>query len=290
MTKKRWATALFAAGASVLPSLAVAPSLDPRRALDEMARAAASVRDYTMTLVTQEWDHGALGPPQTLMSKWARPFQVYFKRLCAPHKGREILFSPGWNEGRLKVSLHTWPLNVSLNIDPHGSLAMGGTHHPVNETSMIYLIDVVLENFEKADAKGDATVEDLGPETILGRICDRVRLRARWSSTSWKLAPGETLWDAVKRFDIAMAPLLHANAALGWETPSDAKAGQTISIPGYYAARVDLWIDRELRLPLRAEIFDGDDALFERFEHRDLRVNVGLGPIDFSPSNPEYEF
>jgi hypothetical protein len=30
--------------------------------------------------------------------------------------------------------------------------------------------------------------------------------------------------------------------------------------------------------------------MFERFEHRDLRVNVGLGPKAFSPANPAYRF
>jgi hypothetical protein len=43
-------------------------------------------------------------------------------------------------------------------------------------------------------------------------------------------------------------------------------------------------------LPLRAEIYDERGVIFERFEHRDLRVNVGLGPQDFSPRNPEYKF
>ena len=290
MNKKTLAAAAVAGLAAFWPSAANAPAVGARRTLDEMAHAAAAVRDYTMTLITQEWDHGTLGPPQTLATKWARPFQVYYKRLCEPHKGREVLFSPDWNEGRLKVSLHTWPVKVSVNIDPHGTLAMEGTHHPVDETSMVYLVDAVLGNFAKADQNGDATVEDLGPETILGRPCDRIRLQARWSTTTRVLGPKETLWDVSRTADIPMAPLLHANAAMGWETPSDAKPGQKVTIPRYYGARVDLWIDQEMRLPLRAEIYDGNDAMFERFEHRDLKVNVGLRPIDFSPTNPQYKF
>jgi len=31
-------------------------------------------------------------------------------------------------------------------------------------------------------------------------------------------------------------------------------------------------------------------VMFERFEHKDLKINVGLGPMDFSPQNPEYKF
>jgi hypothetical protein len=263
---------------------------DPRHALDAMGRAIHGLRDYTMTLVSQEMNGDRLGPEQTLAAKWARPFKVYYKRLCEPHKGREILYAAGWNEGRLKVSLHTWPKNIKLNLDPRGEMAMGGTRHPVDETSIVYLVNVVLENFRRADRRGEAIAEDLGNETILDRPCRRLRLRTTQTITLHTLGPKETLWDVQKRFDVAMAPLLQENRAQGWETPGDARGGEVVRIPKYYAAKVDLWIDRQLDLPIRAEIYDGDGVLFERFEHRDLRVNVGLSDVDFSPKNPEYKF
>jgi hypothetical protein len=104
------------------------------------------------------------------------------------------------------------------------------------------------------------------------------------------MSRGETLWDVEHKFGTGMAPILHQNRDRNWATPGDAKPGQTIRVPRYYAARIDLWIDDALSLPLRAEIFDEHGAMFECFEHRDLRVNVGLGPIDFSPANPAYKF
>lgn len=290
MTVRRAVVAFAALVALSRPFYATTTSIEARSVLDAMGRAAARLHDYTMTLVSQEWDGDRLGSPQTLLTKWARPFQVYYKRLCEPHKGREILFSPGWNNGKLKVSLHLWPKHISLNLDPHGALAMGGTHHPVDQTSIVYLVGTILDNLRKADADGLATVEDLPPETILGRPCDRVRITAPWKTDPYTIRPGETLWTIAARSGLAMAPLMHANRALGWQTPSDAKPGQTIQVPRYYAARIDLWIDRDLMLPLRAEIYDGDGNMFERFEHRDLRVNVGLGPLDFSPANPAYSF
>ncbi len=266
------------------------PAGDPKQILGLMARAAEDVRDYTMLLVTQEWKGNALAPATTLVAKWARPFKFYYKRLTAPHLGREILFSEGWNVDQLKVSLHAWPVNVGININPHGALAMADTSHPVEETSLVYLVNVVIDNFHRADARGEALTEDLGDETILGRPCHRVRMFTMQSATPHTLARGESLWDVEKAFDSAMAPLMHENRNLGWATPSDAKPGQTIRVPRYYASRIDLWIDEDLALPLRAEIYDAAGAMFERFEHRDLRVNVGLGPKDFSPTNPDYKF
>jgi hypothetical protein len=282
--------ALAAASAGPGAPDASTAAVDPRQILNAMARAVDGVRDYTMTLISQEWRGDGMGPAETLATKWARPFRVYFKRLSEPHIGREILFAPGWNSDKLKVSVHAWPINLRVNLNPHGDLAMTDCKHPVDESTLIYLVESVLGNFRRAEERGEAMAENQGRETILGRSCHRVRILTSQSVTPYTLLPGETLWDVEKRFDAAIAPLLHANRDLGWTTPGDARPGQTIRVPRYYAARIDLWIDDALSLPLVAEIYDERGAIFERFEHRDLRVNVGLGPQDFSPGNPAYSF
>lgn len=291
--RRRFPLILIAAAmgvAAAAPTRGSVATGDPRQILSTMASAVEGVHDYTMTLVTQEWKGNGLAPAATLIAKWARPFKFYYKRLTAPHLGREILFNEGWNDDRLKVSLHAWPVNIGVNINPHGELAMADTGHPVEETSLVYFVHVVFDNFRRAEARGEAMTEDLGDEVILGRRCHRIRMLTMQSVTAHTLAKGESLWDVEKTFATEMAPLMHENRKLGWATPSDAKPGQTIHVPRYYAARIDLWIDEVLQLPLRAEIYDASGAMFERFEHRDLKVNVGLDAKDFSPSNPEYKF
>jgi hypothetical protein len=51
-------------------------------------------------------------------------------------------------------------------------------------------------------------------------------------------------------------------------------------LPG--ARRVDIWIDRELRLPLKIEVRDGGGTLLERHRFKDLRLNVGLTDETFT--------
>jgi outer membrane lipoprotein-sorting protein len=281
--------AAFAIAAGGGPAAGMVAS-DPRALLVAMAHAADGVRDYTMTLVSQEWDGDEMGPAETLATKWARPSRIYYKRLSPPHLGREILFADGWNDGKLKVGVHAWPVDLGINLNPHGDLAMAEAKHPVDESSLIYLIGMVLEDFRRAETRGEAIAEYAGAETILGRDCHRIRILTAQSVITYTLGRGESLWDVEKKFAGAMAPLLHENRAYGWTAPGDAKSGQTIRVPRYYAARIDLWIDDTLSLPLRAEIYDDRGTMFERFEHRDLRVNVGLGPTDFSPKNPAYRF
>ena len=105
--------AAAARGDTTVPSRPIAPvppgalprdtSSSARALLLAMGAAVAEVRDYTMTLVKQEWDDKALGSEETLVSKWARPCSVYFKRLSPPHLGREILYVNGWNSDQPSV-------------------------------------------------------------------------------------------------------------------------------------------------------------------------------------------
>lgn len=57
-----------------------------------------------------------------------------------------------------------------------------------------------------------------------------------------------------------------------------------------------LWVDRETNLPIRCEVFGfpakpGEEApLMEEYSYTNLRINIGLGDIDFDRSNPSYQF
>ncbi len=59
---------------------------------------------------------------------------------------------------------------------------------------------------------------------------------------------------------------------------------------GYFCARLGLAIDRELGLPVRAQIYEWDGNLVGDYAYTDLRVNPGLAPQEFDPANPAYQF
>jgi hypothetical protein len=49
-------------------------------------------------------------------------------------------------------------------------------------------------------------------------------------------------------------------------------------------------IDTELQLPIGAAFYDEADALIERYSYSDVKLNVGLTPLDFSRENTAYRF
>ncbi len=58
----------------------------------------------------------------------------------------------------------------------------------------------------------------------------------------------------------------------------------------YYTSRMICHIDKELLLPIGAAFYDENDVLFERYSYSNVRLNVGLTPLDFSRENKTYRF
>jgi hypothetical protein len=262
---------------------------DPFALLEAMARATAQVQDYTTTLVKQERFGDELEPEQKILIKWARPFRMYSKMLEGVNPGQEVLFVRGWNRDRLRAHKGSFP-DITVSLDPRGRLAMAHSHHPMGEGSLPHLVDLVLANAREARRRGEGSLRLIGEESLFGRPCHKLEAATPSDFTTDTVGRGETLWEVAARHGAEMYAVLRANRDQGWARAGDASRGDRVRVPRYYAGRVLLWIDDATSLPLKAEIFDHDGVLYERYEHRDLAVNVGLGPLDFDPQNPAYDF
>ncbi len=263
--------------------------LDPVAVLESMGEAADRVRDYTMTLVRQEVMGGKLQPERTAIEKWSRPYRLYLKDVAGPDAGQEVLFVRGRNGDRLRAHRGRFP-DLTVSLDPEGSWAMAHAHHPVTQVSLPGFVRIVLDNLAEARRRNEGGVRLLGRDTLWGRQALRLELTCPPEASSRVMRKGETLWDLERETGQTMYVILHFNRARGWRGPRDPRAGDTVLVPRYYAGRVVLDVDEELRLPIRALIYDHDGNLYERYEHRDLRINVGLTDSDFDPKNPAYRF
>jgi outer membrane lipoprotein-sorting protein len=63
------------------------------------------------------------------------------------------------------------------------------------------------------------------------------------------------------------------------------RAGRT-----YHASRMVCHIDTELQLPVGAVFYDEAGTVIERYSYSDVKLNVGLTPLDFSRENKAYRF
>ncbi len=256
----------------LLPLLLAAPLPSAETLLSEMERAANAVSGYETILVKQEWIGKGLAPEERFSVEWSREGRIRLVKLDPPAKGREIVWKRGENDGRLRVVPHGFPW-FPLNLDPYGSLALRETRHPVPETSIVFLVRLVVESVRTAAARGEGGSRVVGEETLFGRPVWRFEAWGPPTVREETLRPGERLFDLARRVGHPVAPILQANLDRGWTTGNDGRPGDRVRVPVYYATRIELWVDRDLKLPLRALIYDTEGRLFERFDHRELKVD-----------------
>ncbi len=133
-----------------------------------MARAASLLRDAAYIFHKQEYVDGKQQAAERVAVKFRAPGDIYMKWLGPVHQGRELLFRPGWNDNRLRVSLGLW--SPTLNLNPQGYLAMRGNRHSIYQLPFLALI----ANFERsakliaADPALEAQVSDLGKQWHYG--------------------------------------------------------------------------------------------------------------------------
>jgi hypothetical protein len=254
-----------------------------------MEQAASGMRDAMMTLVKRELRETRMEPEETVVIKWQRPQRIYLHAIAGPHEGQEVLYAPGWNKNRIKVHKGSFP-DLTLNLDPYGNLAMAHSHHPVPEISLVRLIERIADNVRRLRDKGAGAIAFSGHETLFGRGVVKVEVAAPPTGVSPTLKKGQTLWDLARQTGQSMYVILHANRARGWTEADHAQPGDAVIVPEFYASRMTLWVDDELHVPLQVDLYDHEGRLYEHYEHRDVKLNVGLGDADFDPKNKAYKF
>jgi hypothetical protein len=241
-------------GEAVAPPSKGEHPLDPAIELAEKAlRKLETVHGYTAKLVKRERVGDELVEPETIRLKVRqKPFSVYLKFLEPDAvKGREVIFVPGENDGKLLVHLSGLLASQlgTLALDPTGYLAMQGQRHPITEIGLKGLTEQLLE---RAKAGKKSEHEPVVKFFKGAKVGDADALRVEVTFTHRD--PKDPAYRAVIYFDPErMIPLRYQG--YGWpEKPGAAP------------------------------------PLLEDYAYYDIKLNPGLTDHDFQTSNPEYEF
>jgi len=144
------------AGAARTPTMSALEAFAQR--LQRACQAYEKVNDYTATLHVQERFDDRLNPPARGLLKFRKPFSVYLKWESGPNAGVQVLYVRGAHEGRVLVRPAGLLGLKTFRLVPTGSLAMRGNRHPVTETGIGSMIQVLETNRRRAVAEGRAQV------------------------------------------------------------------------------------------------------------------------------------
>ncbi|MCB9700854.1 MAG: DUF1571 domain-containing protein [Myxococcales bacterium] len=211
MTKRRQTTLklhlrrLAAAGAVALAALMVAPPVAARdeleaasasegqpldhaevmRLVESMEKAYAGVDDYTATFIKRERVKGRMQPREVMELKFSKPFKVYLRWVGDKREGQEVIFVKGRNDGKIKAHTGKFP-DITVDLDPEGSLAMRGQRHPITDLGIGNTIDILARDARLAGMRPQdkVTYVDLGEQTVGGvraRCVEATTPSLRWS-------------------------------------------------------------------------------------------------------------
>jgi Protein of unknown function (DUF1571) len=208
------------------------------------------VEDYTCTLYKRERISGRMTPLHIMSLKARTKPQSIYLKFQQPAQGREAIYIAGRHGS--KVLAH----DVGLNKILAGTLAL----EPTSSRAM-------------EDCRHPITEAGIGP--LLHTLAKR------WAV---ELDPDET--KVSFRDDLLIGP----------RRVTMIESAHPTRRPDFLHYMVRVYIDQELGLPIRFEAFDwprhpgAEPELTEEYSYIHLKLNVGLGDIDFDVTNSTYSF
>ncbi len=293
---------LLVAGVIAAPIVSAAdadctrPVADAIPLLEKMERSWNEVSDYTSILLkTERFIDGTITKERGVI-KFRKPDQLYMRVLEGANAGAELLYPkpgtehvilgrPGGVSGAVAGFLVKLPA-VGRLIPYEFALDDGrlvdGQHHPLPDSSLAGMIRLISVNLRTAVRYLQGSICLHVGELVDGQRTTKIEVLFPSDVGIWHtVAEGETLWTIGRDYGQDRYVILYNNPSAN---PIEVlAAGDRIFVPRYYVPRALVWVSESLGLPIKLQMFDAENRLYEAYSNVDLRVDVGLSDEDFDP-------
>jgi hypothetical protein len=209
-----------------------------------------TVTDYTCKFYKREQIHGRMTPLHVMEMKARTQPKSIYFKFEEPYKGREAIYVEGRNAGKILA-------------------------HDVGFTKFLAGTLEIEPTSARAMAENRHPITDAGIGALIQTVSQR------WAA---ELSTEESIL------------LFDENMTIGPRRCLMVESIHPHRHDHFLFYKVRLFIDSELNLPIRFEGYDwpkekGAPAeLLEEYSYIDLRLNVGLGELDFDTANRAYSF
>ena len=137
------------------------------------------VKDYTVIVHQVQRVGGKLLPEEVLLYKFRRPNSVYIRWVGEVKNGRELIYSAGLNNNKFLVHDGGILSVFTLSFDPGSKEAMKETRHPVDESSIVFMMETLEKSLDHAlsNPEDDIVIEYIGDGEVFGRKIKMIRLK-----------------------------------------------------------------------------------------------------------------
>ena len=176
LTAFRISTFLLGIPSASASELIVKPHLaeDPMTIVGEMEESYEAIADYEAIFTKQARFDGKLSEEETIRFRFKKPFMVYMKWIEEPRNGQEVVYVEGKNDNRLRAHKGGLFSFVVVSLDPEGSRAMKGSHHPITDVGIGKLIELIGSEVKRATERQELKWKSLGCEEVDGRNSHKI--------------------------------------------------------------------------------------------------------------------
>lgn len=139
-----------------------------------MGKSYSSVKDYSAIFLKQERIKNKLSEMETIKVYFKKPFNLYMEWIKEPNEGRQVVYRKGYNDDKLRVKARILGVNRTLTLEPASRLAMVDNRHNITEMGLGFLIEMVLENFKKAQKSNELKLVYHGESELYERTIYKV--------------------------------------------------------------------------------------------------------------------
>lgn len=246
-------------------------------------------RITTLQCVVQKKERyeGKYSEASSFIKMTTSPYRVYLRQL-EPKEGVELLYIETENSGKVLVNPNGFPwFNISL--DPFGSMIRDKQHHVIKDIGFSKFNAVLAHLLTKYGSDGDALVSHGGQIEINGKKCHIVEINnSHYELVSYTPQAGETTYSISEKFKVSEYRIVELNDAIS--SFGSVAENEPITIPNDYAPKIRLFIEQELKIPMRFEIYDDNQELFEAYQYDNMVINASFSESEFTTAYPEYGF
>lgn len=252
-----------------------------REVLEDMLTAIDEIETSSFTLNMKERFGNKYIESKNDVKILEQPLSIYMNQYY-PNDGIEILWVEGQNNGKATIDTNGFPY-INISLSPYGSRMRRSNHHMMFTAGfkppaeiLRYSIKKVLGN-SPSDEDYDKYLT-LEETTILGKNCYQLTLQQdNFQYEKYTLPKDTHLHKIAKKNQVSEHMLMEINDITHY---SKVRAGTTILVPNYYAKTTILYIDKDLMLPIKQEIYD-DKGLYEDYEFTNIIVNPQFATNEF---------
>jgi len=273
------------------------PLEDALALLTKMEQAWEQLSDYSAILLKAERFTDAKTTDEQVFIKFRKPDQLYLQVLEGANAGAELLYPkpgtsniilarPGGFTGSVAGFLGSLPALGQLvphEFDLNDGRLMEGQHHPLPDSTIGGMIRLIATNIRTAVRHREGTMCFHPGEIVNGQPAVKVEVLFPTEKGIWHtVTEGESFWTVGRTFDQDRYVILYNNPSIDAEHLLP--PGQPVFVPRYYAQRALVWISESNDLPIKVQMYDNKQQLYESYANIDLRIDAGFTDEEFDPA------